>query len=113
MAAAESHRGVFMLAENSSFWPEVTRAKQLLDAGAIGELVTARSHYYEALNSSPFADEGEVRAVAAAARCPSRQLSGDLCGHATTCLEMTAIGPVSVIRPSCTHCRGDLVAVVV
>ena len=59
MTAAESHSGVFMLAENSSFWPEVTRAKQLLDDGAIGELVTARSHYYEALNSSPFADEAE------------------------------------------------------
>ena len=88
------------------------RAKQLLDEGAIGELVTARSHYYEALNSSPFADEGEVRAVAAAinSTCPSRQLSGDLCGYAATCLEMTVVA--SVIRPSCFHCRGDLVAVV-
>ena len=63
-AAAAQQEGssgpqVFMLAENSSFWPEVARAKQLLDEGAIGELVTARAHYYEALNASPFADEAE------------------------------------------------------
>jgi predicted dehydrogenase len=77
MAAARSHSGVFMLAENSSFWPEVTRAKQLLDAGAIGELVTARSHYYEALNASPFADEGEVRVAPASA---IRNNTTELCG---------------------------------
>jgi predicted dehydrogenase len=62
-AAAQQEGGsgpqVFMLAENSSFWPEVARAKQLLDEGAIGAPVTARAHYYEALNASPFADEAE------------------------------------------------------
>ena len=50
-AAEQDDDQIFMLAENSSFWPEVTRAKELLAEGAIGELITARAHYYEALNA--------------------------------------------------------------
>jgi UDP-N-acetyl-2-amino-2-deoxyglucuronate dehydrogenase len=34
---------VFMLAENAQYWPEVLLAKQHIDAGAIGDIVTARS----------------------------------------------------------------------
>eukprot|EP00729_Bicosta_minor_P020755 gene20755-32326_t len=43
----------FFAAENSSFWPEVYRAKQLVREGAIGEVITARSHYYESLDDTP------------------------------------------------------------
>ncbi len=42
LAAARPDR-VFMLAENAQYWPEVLLAKQLLDDGAIGDLVTARA----------------------------------------------------------------------
>lgn len=41
-AAARPDR-VFMLAENAQYWPEVLLAKEHIDAGAIGEIVTARS----------------------------------------------------------------------
>ena len=43
LAAARAAGTVFMLAENAQYWPGVVRAKELLDQGAIGELVTARS----------------------------------------------------------------------
>jgi len=39
---------VFMVAENSQYWPEVVRAKELIDEGRIGELITARAVYTEA-----------------------------------------------------------------
>jgi UDP-N-acetyl-2-amino-2-deoxyglucuronate dehydrogenase len=42
LAAQRSDR-VFMLAENAQYWPEVLLAKQLLDDGVIGDLVTARA----------------------------------------------------------------------
>ncbi len=43
LAAARSAGTVFMVAENAQYWPEVVRAKQLLESGAIGELVTVRA----------------------------------------------------------------------
>ncbi len=43
MEAASNAEGVFMVAENAQYWPEVVRAKELLEAGAIGELVTVRA----------------------------------------------------------------------
>jgi len=36
---------VFMVAENTQYWPEVLTAKRLLDDGAIGEVVTVRGSY--------------------------------------------------------------------
>jgi predicted dehydrogenase len=44
-AAARSGR-VFMVAENAQYWPEVRIAKEAIDAGAIGELVTAHVHLF-------------------------------------------------------------------
>src|SRR5262249_60498935 len=43
LAAAAAAGTVFLLAENAQYWPAVTRTKDLLDDGAIGELVTARA----------------------------------------------------------------------
>ncbi len=43
LAAASATGTVFMLAENAQYWPGVVRAKQLLDNGAIGTVVTARA----------------------------------------------------------------------
>lgn len=36
---------VFMIAENTQYWPEVLTAKQLLDGGVIGDVVTARASF--------------------------------------------------------------------
>jgi UDP-N-acetyl-2-amino-2-deoxyglucuronate dehydrogenase len=43
LAAADAAGTVFLLAENAQYWPGVVRAKQLLDEGAIGTLITARA----------------------------------------------------------------------
>lgn len=43
LAAAKTAGTVFMLAENAQYWPGAVRAKELLDAGEIGTLVTARA----------------------------------------------------------------------
>ena len=42
LAAAERAGGVFMVGENAQYWPEIHIAQDLLAAGAIGDLVTAR-----------------------------------------------------------------------
>lgn len=34
---------VFMVAENAQYWPEIMMAKEALDAGAIGDVITARA----------------------------------------------------------------------
>lgn len=45
LADARSAGTVFMVAENAQYWPEVVRAKELIDAGAIGEAITARANF--------------------------------------------------------------------
>ena len=36
---------VFMVAENSQYWPEIVKAKQLIEDGQIGEIITARAAF--------------------------------------------------------------------
>ncbi|MEM7344928.1 MAG: Gfo/Idh/MocA family oxidoreductase [Chloroflexota bacterium] len=36
---------VFMVAENAQYWPEIVLAKQLIDDGAIGDIITCRAAY--------------------------------------------------------------------
>lgn len=43
LAAAERSGRILLIAENAQFWPEVTVARDLLTAGAIGEVITARA----------------------------------------------------------------------
>jgi predicted dehydrogenase len=43
LAAARAAGTVFMVAENAQYWPGVVRAAEILAAGAIGTLVTARA----------------------------------------------------------------------
>lgn len=43
LEAARQAGKVFMVAENAQYWPEAVTAKQLLDDGAIGDVVTARA----------------------------------------------------------------------
>lgn len=48
---------VFMVAENAQYWPEVVLAKELIDEGAIGEIITARASFAMELDPYFFADK--------------------------------------------------------
>ena len=43
LAAAHKAGTVFMVAENAQYWPEVLTVRDLIDNGAIGDVVTARA----------------------------------------------------------------------
>jgi len=45
LKAASETDLVFMVAENSQYWPEVVKAKEAIDEGLIGEVITARAAY--------------------------------------------------------------------
>jgi len=45
LQAAAKNDQVFMVAENSQYWPEVVKARQLIQDGAIGEIITARAAF--------------------------------------------------------------------
>lgn len=67
LAAARDAATVFMVAENAQYWPEVLVARQLLDDGAIGELVTARAwHCFPPFGDFYAGDEPWRFALAAA-----------------------------------------------
>ena len=53
MAAAEASGRVFMIAEQSQFWPDVMRIRELLAAGAIGEVIWARAFFFDPLVRDP------------------------------------------------------------
>ena len=50
LAAAREAGTVFMVAEQAQYWPDIARARELLDAGAIGEVLAARACFYDALD---------------------------------------------------------------
>ena len=45
LKAARETDLVFMVAENSQYWPEIVKAKEAIDDGLIGEVITARAAY--------------------------------------------------------------------
>lgn len=45
LAAAAEAGTVFMVAEQSHYWPEVVKVRELLRQGAIGDLITARAYF--------------------------------------------------------------------
>lgn len=51
--AAERAGTVFMVAEQAQYWPDVIRARELIDAGEIGEVITARACFYDPLSVDP------------------------------------------------------------
>ena len=53
-ASRESHGRMLLVAEQSPYWPEVIRARQLLqEEGAIGsQIVTAAAYYYESMRDN-------------------------------------------------------------
>ena len=56
LAVAAQHADqVFMVAEQAQYWPDVVKARQLIDAGEIGDVVTARACFYDPLDVDPAA----------------------------------------------------------
>jgi predicted dehydrogenase len=47
LAVAEGADTCFMVAEQAQYWPDVHEARKLMDAGAIGDIVTARGCFYD------------------------------------------------------------------
>lgn len=47
LAVAADADTCFMVAEQAQYWPDVHEAKRLVDAGAIGDVVTARGCFYD------------------------------------------------------------------
>ena len=56
LAAAKAAGVVFMVAENAQYWPEIVKAKALIDAGAVGDLITARAAYAAEFDAYWFKD---------------------------------------------------------
>lgn len=52
---------VFMVAENAQYWPEVVLAKELIDEGAIGDIITARAAFVLELDPQFFTGPGAWR----------------------------------------------------
>jgi predicted dehydrogenase len=52
LAAAEKAGTVFMIAEQSQYWPAVVKAQQLIKDGAIGELITVDAFFGGRIGSS-------------------------------------------------------------
>lgn len=50
---------VFMVAENAQYWPEIVLAKEMIDEGAIGEILTARSAFNAAFDPNSDSYKGE------------------------------------------------------
>lgn len=51
-AAAKVSKGMLVVAEQSPYWEEIVKAKSLLKANAIGQLVSASSYYYESMRDN-------------------------------------------------------------
>ena len=61
MAAAADAATVFMVAENAQYWPEIVRAKELIDAGVIGAVFTAQASFPQQYADPWFPAEGSWR----------------------------------------------------
>ena len=57
LAAAREAPSVFMVAENSQYWPEIVEAQKHLAAGAIGEIITARAAFVYPFDDYWFKEE--------------------------------------------------------
>ncbi|MCC7264520.1 MAG: Gfo/Idh/MocA family oxidoreductase [Candidatus Latescibacteria bacterium] len=45
LAAAKEAGTVFMVAENAQYWPEIVKAREVIQSGALGEIITARAAF--------------------------------------------------------------------
>ncbi len=51
--AAREFGSVFMIAEQAQYWPDVARARELIEAGAVGDVISARANFYDQLRIDP------------------------------------------------------------
>ncbi len=65
LSAAAAAELVLSVAENGEFWPELVRAKELIDEGAIGEVVTARALFVYEYDQQWFKESDPWRMQAA------------------------------------------------
>ena len=49
LAAAERAGTVFMVAEQAQYWPDIAKAAELIDSGAIGTVIAASACFYDPL----------------------------------------------------------------
>ena len=57
LSAAAEVDTVFMVAENSQYWPEIVETKRLLDDGVIGDILTARAAFVMEFDDYWFKDQ--------------------------------------------------------
>ena len=53
LALAAKTDVVFMVAEQAQYWPDVAKAKQLIEDGAVGRVLAARACFYDPLRHDP------------------------------------------------------------
>ena len=53
LVAAQHAGTVFMVAEQSQFWPDAIRVGELIEAGAIGEIISVRAFFFDPLVLDP------------------------------------------------------------
>tara|TARA_B100000953_G_scaffold379_1_gene373 strand:+ start:1072 stop:2094 length:1023 start_codon:yes stop_codon:yes gene_type:complete len=58
MKAAKEADTVFMIAEQAQYWPDIKRARELIEDGQIGQVVTARACFYDPLPLNSTKDDG-------------------------------------------------------
>ena len=54
LSAAKKAGTVFMIAEQSQYWPDVIKAKALIEEGSIGDVVSARANFFDPLLVNPY-----------------------------------------------------------
>lgn len=57
LAAAKQAGVVFMVAENSQYWPEIVKAREMIEAGAIGDIITATAAFVMEFDDYWFKDK--------------------------------------------------------
>ena len=57
LAASKQADGVFMVAENSQYWPEIVKAKEAIEDGAIGDIITATAAFVMEFDDYWFKDK--------------------------------------------------------
>ena len=60
LAAAESSNKVFMVAEQSQYWPEIQIAQQIVKKGKLGQIITARAYFGGPANRRPYTNPGAM-----------------------------------------------------
>jgi predicted dehydrogenase len=53
LSAAENANKVFMVAEQSQYWPEILIAQQIIQEGRLGQIITARAYFGGPAESKP------------------------------------------------------------